>query len=314
MYEISGRVDSPFSLEKLLHEGPAAREGQRSMRKIGDTNLSKEVIHYIEQNKYCQLRHTLENMPLKLDVFFLPSALVQTPETAQDVYIVIDLIRATTCMAVILDGGAKRIYVAGTIEQARSARERYPQRLLCGERNVKPLPGFDYGNSPVQFSQSDLCARELIMTTTNGTRAFHACPPDALRLAGSLYNAGAVTSKALELATARQVNLHLVCSGERDRFGLDDAVCAGYLARELQRQVGQLGQTLQVNDSVKAALALYATFEPPRLLEQCNAAREVIEGGLPDDPLFCLRTNISQSVGMVVGQEAETDLLVIERA
>lgn len=285
-----------------------------SLEQLGGTKFVARSDTLYGTEQMLPTTHTLENIPLKLDVFFLPSALVQTPETAQDVYIIIDLIRATTCMAVILDGGAKRIFAAGSIEQARAARERYPQRLLCGERNVKPLPGFDYGNSPVQFSQSDLRDRELIMTTTNGTRAFHACPPDALRLAGSLYNAEAVTSKALDLATARQVNIHLVCSGERDRFGLDDAVCAGYLARELQRQAGQLGQTLQINDSVKAALALYTTFEPPRLLAHCNAAREVIEGGLPDDPLFCLRTGISQSVGMVVEQEAETDLLVIERA
>jgi 2-phosphosulfolactate phosphatase len=251
---------------------------------------------------------------LELDVFFLPSSLVHTPATAEDVYIVIDLIRATTSMAVMFDRGARRIFAAGTIEQARAARQIYPQRLLCGERNVKPLPGFDYGNSPVQFSQADLHNRELIMTTTNGTRAFHACPSNAVRLAGSLYNAEAVAAKALQMATERQVSLHLVCAGERDAFGLDDAVCAGYLARELQRQAGQIGQSLHVNDSVKVALALYATFAPPRLIENCNAAREVIEGGLPADPPFCMRTNQSQSVGMVVEQEEETGLLIIECA
>ncbi|MGI0135083.1 MAG: 2-phosphosulfolactate phosphatase, partial [Candidatus Micrarchaeaceae archaeon] len=118
---------------------------------------------------------------MELDVFFLPSSLVHTPETAEDVYIVIDLIRATTCMAVILDRGALRIFAAGTVEQARTAQQRYPQRLLCGERNVKPLPGFDYGNSPVQFSHLNLTGRELILTTTNGTRAFYACPTGTTR-------------------------------------------------------------------------------------------------------------------------------------
>src|SRR6185437_11298675 len=129
---------------------------------------------------------------------------------------VIDLIRATTSMTVMFDRGARRICAAGTIEQARAAHALYPERLLCGERNVKPLPGFDYGNSPVQFAAADLRTRELIMTTTNGTRAFHACPSSSLRLAGCLYNASAVADKALELASERQVNLHLVCSGERD--------------------------------------------------------------------------------------------------
>lgn len=250
---------------------------------------------------------------MELNVFFLPSAILPTPESARDVYVVIDLIRATTSMTVMLDRGARRIFAAGTIEQARAARALYPERLLCGERNVKPLPGFDYGNSPVQFAAADLHERELIMTTTNGTRAFHACPASSRRLAGCLYNASAVAGRALELASECQVNLHLVCSGERDTFALDDSVCAGYLVGEIQRQASASGQTLVLRESALAALALYAAYPPDRLLTYSDAAREVVEGGLPDDPPFCMRTNISQNVGMVVGQEEETGLLILER-
>ncbi len=248
---------------------------------------------------------------LELHVFFTPASIVASPKSADDVYIVIDLIRATTCMAVILDQGARRIFVAGTIEQARAAKQRFPQRLLCGERNVKPLPGFDYGNSPVQFSQADLRERELIMTTTNGTRAFHACPPDAIRLAGSLYNAEAVAHRTLTYAQERQGNIHLVCAGEVDYFGLDDAVCAGYLLQEIQRQAAHDGQLLHVGDSVQAAMALYETFRPPKVIEYTNSAQRVINAGLLEDPAFCMRTSVSQSVAMVVGQEAETGLLIL---
>lgn len=251
---------------------------------------------------------------LELNVFFLPSAILPAAATAEDVYIVIDLIRATTSMTVMLDQGARRIFAAGSVEQARAARELHPERLLCGERNVKPLPGFDYGNSPVQFAQADLCERELIMTTTNGTRAFHACPASSVRLAGCLYNATAVAGKALELASERQVNLHLVCSGELDAFALDDSVCAGYLVQELQRLAEERGQVLTLSESALAALTIHASYPPARLVEFSNAAHEVIAGGLPADPPFCMLTNASQSVGIVVGQEEETGLLRIERA
>lgn len=250
---------------------------------------------------------------MQLNVFFLPSSILPAPEQANDVYIVIDLIRATTSMAVMLDGGARRIFAAGSIEQARAAKVLYPERLLCGERNVRPLPGFDYGNSPVQFVAADVRDRELVMTTTNGTRAFHACPSGAIRLAGSLYNAAAVAGRALELAASHQASIHLVCAGEEDAFGLDDAVCAGYLVLEIQRQAAQRAQALALHESSLAALALYEVYPPPKLLEYNNAARQVIEGGLPGDVTFCLRTNASQSVGMVVGQEKETGLLIIER-
>ena len=214
-------------------------------------------------------------------------------------------------MAVMFDQGAARVLVASTIEEAREAARKVAGRLLCGERNVQPVPGFDYGNSPVQFSQIDLTGRELIMTTTNGTRAFYACPTDSTCLAGSFYNAEAAALKALTQAKDQGGNISLVCSGELDFFALDDAVCAGYLALELRRLQGQV-IPLDLDESVLAAIALYEAFEPPKVIDYCNSAQAVILGGLPDDPPFCMRTSVSQSVPMVVGREYETGLLVIE--
>ncbi len=250
---------------------------------------------------------------MHLNVFFTPSAIVSSEVSMNDIYIVIDVIRATTSMAVMFDQGAERVLVASTIEEAREAAQKIPGMLLCGERNVQPVPGFDYGNSPVQFSQVDLTGRELVMTTTNGTRAFYACPADSTRLAGSFYNAEAVALKALTLAKDQGGNISLVCAGELDYFALDDAVCAGYLALELQRLQGQV-IPLDLDESVLAAIALYEAFKPPKVIDYCNSAQSVIRGGLPDDPPFCMRTSVSQSVPMVVGRESETGLLVIERS
>lgn len=137
---------------------------------------------------------------LYLNVSFTPSAIIAHESRTNDIYIVIDVIRATTTLAVVFDRRAARVLVAETVEQAREAAQKHPGSLLCGERNVQPLPGFDYGNSPVQFSQLDLTGRELILTTTNGTRAFYACPEGSTCLAGSFYNAEAVTARALALA------------------------------------------------------------------------------------------------------------------
>jgi len=215
-------------------------------------------------------------------------------------------------MAVMLDQGAARILVASTVEEAKEAAQKIPGRRLCGERNVQPVPGFDYGNSPVQFSQVDLTGRELIMTTTNGTRAFYACPENSTCLAGSFYNAEAAALKALTMAKDWGGNMSLVCAGELDYFALDDAVCAGYLALELHRLQGQV-LPLDLDESVLAAIALYEAFEPPKVIDYCNSAQAVILGGLPDDPPFCMRISVSQSVPMVVGREHETGLLVIER-
>ncbi len=251
---------------------------------------------------------------MHLNIFFTPSEIsarepAATTTGADDIFIVVDVIRATTSMAVMLDQGAARIFVAGNLDQAREGAKQFPGRLLCGERNVQRVPGFDYGNSPVQFSQLDLSGRELIYTTTNGTRAFYACPKHTLRLAGCLYNAEAVTARALELARERDSNISIVCSGEFGYFALDDAVCAGYLVLELQRQC----PAILSDESAQAAIALYEAFKPPIIIDHCQSAKSVIDGGLPEDVYFCMQTSVSKSVPMVVGKEDETGLLVIER-
>ena len=230
-----------------------------------------------------------------------------------DVFIVIDVIRATTTLAVIFERGASRVFVAGSIEQARAAAQLHPNRLLCGERNVRPLPGFDYGNSPVQFSQLNLTGRELILTTTNGTRAFHDCPTNTIRLAGSFYNAHAVTTHALQLAQERDSNIALVCSGEFDYFALDDAICAGYLVQTLQQQAESQTANVHLHESALAAIALYDAYQPLRLIEYARSAQSVIEAGLPEDVDFCMQTNLSSSIPMVVGSEEETGLLMLEK-
>ena len=250
---------------------------------------------------------------MRLNVFFTPSEITPgetavTTTGADDIYIVVDVIRATTSMAVMFDRGAQRVFVAGNLEQAREAGQKFPGRLLCGERNVQRVPGFDYGNSPVQFSQLDLSGRELIHTTTNGTRAFYACPESTTRLAGCLYNAEAVTALAFELAQERDSNISIVCSGEFGYFALDDAVCAGYLALELQRQHG----TILFYESAKAAIALYEAYKPPIIIDHCQSARSVIDGGLSEDVYFCMQKSVSKSVPRVVGRESETGLLVLE--
>jgi 2-phosphosulfolactate phosphatase len=248
---------------------------------------------------------------LHLNVFFTPAEIAPVTRHlhTNDVYIVIDVIRATTTLATVLGQGAERVLVASNIEQARAAAAKHPGSFLCGERNVRPIPGFDYGNSPSEFAQLDLSGHELILTTTNGTRAFYACPKSTIRLAGSMYNAHAVTARALQLAQEQEGDIHIVCSGELGYFALDDAVCAGYLVLELQRQQ----PAIQLHESANAAIALYRSYEPPIVLDHCNSARIVIEAGLSADTDFCMQISQSAIVPIVAGTDEETGLLVIAK-
>lgn len=244
---------------------------------------------------------------MRLTIFFNPVELRFVEVPKDDVYIVLDVMRATTTMAVMFDQGARQVLAAQTLEQAREAAQKVPGRLLCGERHTKTPPGFDYNNSPAQFAQIDLSGRELILTTSNGTRALFSCPEDSTRLAGSFYNAQAVVSHALSLAQERNGNISIVCAGEYGYFSLEDTTCAGYLALEILRQQPEC----EVRDSVYGAIALYESYPAARLLEYAQSARDLRASGQERDLDFCVRKNASDCVPTVVGVEAETGLLVL---
>ena len=77
---------------------------------------------------------------MHIQVYFTPADLRAVAASAEDIYIVIDMIRATTTLPVTFERGAARVFVVGSVEQARAAREKHPERLLCGERNAQPSP------------------------------------------------------------------------------------------------------------------------------------------------------------------------------
>lgn len=237
-----------------------------------------------------------------------PADVLAVKPSSNDIYIVIDVIRATTAITTIFDRDAARVLAADTVEQAREGAKKVPGRLLCGERNALPLPGFDYGNSPAQFSRADLKGRELILTTTNGTRAFFACPERSVRLAGCFYNAHAVTAYALACARQQESNIAIVCAAEQSYFALDDTVCAGYLALEIQRQY----PAVQSDESITAATSLYHMYTPPTLIDYSNSAKQVIAAGLSEDIDFCMRQNASTNIAKVTGLEQDTGLLILE--
>ena len=61
---------------------------------------------------------------------------------AQGVVIVIDVIRAFTVAAYAFAGGAHRLWLVRTIDEAFALREREPQALLAGEVGGRLIPGF----------------------------------------------------------------------------------------------------------------------------------------------------------------------------
>lgn len=145
----------------------------------------------------------------------------------------VDVLRASTVMIQALSSGCPAIIPCGEIDEAKAVAAALPTGsvLLAGERQGLPIPGFDLGNSPADFTPETCRGKTLVMSTTNGTRAILAAlEADQVGIA-ALTNALAVQ----EWAATWDADVHVVCAGTDGRVSWEDTVVAGALADWLHR-------------------------------------------------------------------------------
>jgi 2-phosphosulfolactate phosphatase len=149
--------------------------------------------------------------------------------TAGGIAVVIDVLRATTTIATALAHNARRLKPVATIDEARAAAAAAgPDTLLGGERGGLPIPGFDLGNSPLEYTADRVAGRSIVITTTNGTAAMHACRDARELVAAALVNRTAVAAAVRRLAVARGIDeVHLVCAGTDGVETAEDVLAAG---------------------------------------------------------------------------------------
>ncbi len=240
-------------------------------------------------------------MRANLEVLFTPaefSALKQH-ELAGTVCVVFDVLRATSSMITALARGAVRIFPVREIAQALQWQRRHPGALLAGERDGVRIRAaqtggvdFDLGNSPREFTGPRVAGREIIMTTTNGTRALQACLGAPHILAGAVLNLAAM---AAWIEREKPARLLIVCAGTFEEAAYEDTWAAGALC-EL---VWQRFQGAAMADSAHIAREIYlgAQSDPGGALQHSrNARRLLADPELRDDVAFCWQRDVLELV------------------
>ena len=208
---------------------------------------------------------------MRVHVAFTPAEAERAPTA-----VVVDVLRATSTIAQALAAGYRRVLCCAEVEEARALRASLGEGVLAGERQADPIPGFDLGNSPREFTEPR--GETVILTTTNGTRAILAAAASAERvLIGSLLNLDAVAS----VARAAGTDVEVVCAGVEGRFALDDAYCAGRIAELLGGER---------SDSAEAAVRIAHSF--PDALAGLQASENPFHRDLAEDVEWCARENV----------------------
>jgi 2-phosphosulfolactate phosphatase len=233
---------------------------------------------------------------MKLDVAFLPS-LLREPE--RYVCVVVDVLRASSSLVMLLEQGVEGVLLAASIPEARRLAREHPQYLLCGERGGLPPSGFQYGNSPVEFAGLDLTGQRAILCTSNGTRALARAATAPLVLVGALLNASAVARAAAKAGAERGLGVAVVCSGDEGgtAFSLEDALGAGAIVDAILG-LGREAPRPELSDAALAALTIYRAHQGQEqaALRASSHARDLEALGLGEDLSFCARRDAFASV------------------
>ncbi|MBT3268142.1 2-phosphosulfolactate phosphatase [Candidatus Poribacteria bacterium] len=207
------------------------------------------------------------------------------PPTADAAVVAIDILRATSTITTAFMNGARSISPALTPGEALETRDLSPLMLLGGERGGVLIPGFDFGNSPREYTAEAVRGRDIAFTTTNGTRLMRALSESEPLYIGSYLN----LSSVCEAVAGAGTDALIACAGTHGAFTLDDALFAGACVSRLRPAFDEL------TDTALAAMALWEIMGDDVVASTSATwhGRKLIELGFGADIEFCGRIDVT---------------------
>ena len=157
---------------------------------------------------------------------------VKGAQRAAGLTVIIDVFRAFSVAAYLAHQGAKAIIPVADPNTGFQLKDQDPKIVLIGEREEKIIPGYDFGNSPLEILNRDFRGQTVVHATSAGTRGLvHATRASEI-ITGSFVNAAAIVRYISEKEPR---NLSLVAMGYRARESADeDMALAEYIKNELE--------------------------------------------------------------------------------
>ncbi len=197
-------------------------ESRRLTRQKHFTGLLSELSSFEIRNSMSQLLH----------VHLLP-ALIEHDSLIGGTAVIIDILRASSTMTTALQNGASRVIPCGSTQEAFQRRDEAAPAtvVLGGERGGVKIEGFDFGNSPAEYTSMSVGGRTVAFTTTNGTKALLAAASASEIMVGAFLNRRAIVNR---LNRAHQ-STHLICAGTDGSITGEDVLFAGAVVDGLVR-------------------------------------------------------------------------------
>jgi 2-phosphosulfolactate phosphatase len=222
---------------------------------------------------------------VRLNVFFGPHE-VAPGDTAGRLVAVIDVLRASTSIAAALANGARAVVPLDTSEEVVTRAKTFARSevRLAGEQKMLPIPGFDLGNSPAEFTPAAVGGKTVLICTTNGTRALTAVQGARDVVVASYVNLTAVLA-LVRTALRGGTDVAVICAGRSRQFSLEDAACAGRYVHNVARRL----TSVELNDAALAASFIDRKYgdDLTRLFLASAHGRALRDAGFTEDLAAC---------------------------
>lgn len=222
---------------------------------------------------------------MRIDVLFGVQQLTQADVQGR-VVAMIDVLRASSTIAVALANGARTIIPLESSEEVATRAKQFERAgvLLAGERRMLRMDGFDLGNSPIEHTREQVEGKTVLLTTTNGTRALLAVQGARDVVVASYVNLTPVCAM-LRAALRGGADITIVCAGQDRQFALEDAGCAGRYVSQITKRL----QAVELNDAALAASLIDRRFGDNlmRLFSTAAHGRALAAAGFEADLAVC---------------------------
>ena len=223
----------------------------------------------------------------KLETCFSP-ALFESGENHDSIVVIIDILRASSAICTAFANGAAAIIPVADVSEAKDYKAR--GYLLAAERDGYVLDFADFGNSPFNFTKDKVEGKTIVYSTTNGTGIINLASSAYMTVIGSFLNIGALTQWLIK----QERNVLIFCAGWKNRFNIEDTVCAGAIAEKLM--LSDLYST--ICDSTLAAMDLWSLARPdlPGYIEKAAQRTRLRDKKLDDCIEFCLTSDYTDKI------------------
>jgi 2-phosphosulfolactate phosphatase len=229
-------------------------------------------------------------MPKQKPTLFtsLSPALLHLYDVSNNIVVIIDVLRATSTIAVALYNGARFVIPVDSVNRCIELGKQI-DGITAGERDGKIAEGLAYGNSPFEYPRKFIEGKTLVFTTTNGTRLLQMALDKGAKeiVTGSFPNLTAVCDYLLQ----QKKNVILGCAAWKDRVNMEDMLFAGAVISNVKDQFSINCDSSYIAETIykKAGNDLFAFMKK----NSASHYQRLMGFGLEKDIRFCLTTDVA---------------------